>query len=256
MRTIVVADTDVGICKKTNQDSICVRTADTSIGHILMAVICDGMGGLAKGELASATVIREFIDWFENDLIRNVEKWSFSAMNDYWNEKIQVINDKISDYAEKNHVQMGTTVTAFITMNYDYMVIHVGDTRVYSINDEGVEQFTEDQTLVWREVKRGMLKPEMIETDPRRNVLLQCVGASKYVVPEMKFGRISTDQTYMICSDGFRHVISQQEISRFLGPKNNDDFEKMKNNARYLIETVKSRRERDNISVVLIKYLP
>ena len=57
--------TDVGIRKKTNQDSALIETADTDEGRVSLAVVCDGMGGLAMGEVASAVLIRAFSDWFE-----------------------------------------------------------------------------------------------------------------------------------------------------------------------------------------------
>lgn len=60
MHFTVAAETDVGTTKEINQDSILVRHGKYSEGEVLMAVICDGMGGLDKGELASATVIRAF----------------------------------------------------------------------------------------------------------------------------------------------------------------------------------------------------
>ena len=60
----VTADTDIGTVKATNQDSICVFHADSVRGEIVMAIVCDGMGGLAKGELASASVIRAFENGF------------------------------------------------------------------------------------------------------------------------------------------------------------------------------------------------
>lgn len=254
MKTIVVADTDVGIVKKTNQDSLCIRTADTKIGHVAMVVVCDGMGGLSKGELASATVVREFAAWFENDFIKSIATWSFSRLSDFWNDKIKEINEKISEYGERNRVQLGTTVTALISINDEYMIFHVGDSRVYRVSDDEIEQLTEDQTLVWREVKAGRLAPEQVESDPRRNILLQCVGASRTVVPEIKFGRVQADSNYVICSDGFRHVITPQEISSMLSPVVSYDDGSMKCNIRSLIETVKSRKERDNITAVLIKF--
>ena len=254
MKTIVVADTDVGIVKKTNQDSLCIRTADTKIGHVAMVVVCDGMGGLAKGELASATVVREFASWFENDFIQTIETWSFAKLSEFWNNRIKEINEKISDYGQKNNVKLGTTVTAFISINDEYMIFHVGVTRVYRISDDVNEQLTEDQTLVWREVKLGNLLPEQIETDPRRNILLQCVGASRTVVPEIKFGRIQFDSNYVVCSDGFRHVITPQEICSMMSPIVSNNESSMKCNIRSLIETVKSRKERDNITAVLIKF--
>ena len=68
MRYTVVAETDIGIRKNINQDSVLVKHAETELGEILLAVVCDGMGGLDKGELASATVIRSFATWFEQEL--------------------------------------------------------------------------------------------------------------------------------------------------------------------------------------------
>ena len=67
MKFLTAIQTDVGIRKKTNQDSVLVMEADTELGNVLFSVVCDGMGGLAKGEVASATVIREFARWFESD---------------------------------------------------------------------------------------------------------------------------------------------------------------------------------------------
>ena len=68
MRFEAIADTDIGISKTTNQDSLIIKHGKSDRGEILMAIICDGMGGLAKGELASAAVIREFAKWFEEEL--------------------------------------------------------------------------------------------------------------------------------------------------------------------------------------------
>ena len=68
MHYIAIGDTDKGIIKKTNQDSLLIKHGKSEKGEILLAIICDGMGGLEKGELASATVIREFTNWFDNNL--------------------------------------------------------------------------------------------------------------------------------------------------------------------------------------------
>ena len=68
MKYTVAADTDMGIKKSVNQDSVLVKHAETELGEIVLTVVCDGMGGLDKGELASATVIRGFANWFEQEL--------------------------------------------------------------------------------------------------------------------------------------------------------------------------------------------
>ena len=68
MSCLLVVHSDIGIKKSTNQDSVLAVKADTDMGEISLIVVCDGMGGFAKGELASATVIRALNDWFANRL--------------------------------------------------------------------------------------------------------------------------------------------------------------------------------------------
>ena len=65
MGFLSIAHSDVGIKKNTNQDSVLIKEAMTDYGEVLLAVVCDGMGGLAKGEVASAALIRAFSSWFE-----------------------------------------------------------------------------------------------------------------------------------------------------------------------------------------------
>ena len=68
MSCLLVVHSDIGIKKSTNQDSVLAVKADTDMGEISLVAVCDGMGGFAKGELASATVIRALNDWFANRL--------------------------------------------------------------------------------------------------------------------------------------------------------------------------------------------
>ena len=69
MNYLIAAQTDIGPVKKTNQDSYCIQTARSKrYGNLLFAVVCDGMGGLKKGEVASATVVARFTDWFAQSL--------------------------------------------------------------------------------------------------------------------------------------------------------------------------------------------
>ena len=97
------------------------------------------------------------------------------------------------------------------------------------------------------------LTPEEAETDSRRSVLLQCIGASDDVYPDMFFGDTKVNATYMLCSDGFRHEITNEEIYASLNPGVMLDADGMKRNMQSLIELNKQRQERDNISVVTIR---
>lgn len=252
MRFIATADSDIGIAKTTNQDSALLKHASTDIGEVLMAIICDGMGGLSKGELASATVIRAFEKWFYEELPVELENVDLNVIGSKWALKLKELNGEILEYSQSNNgAGMGTTFTGVLFVDKQYVVVHVGDTRLYKI-DSKLRQLTEDQTFVQREVKRGTLTLEQAKTDKRRNMLLQCVGASKVVEPVVMIGKTEVG-AYMLCSDGFRHRITTEEIYESLNPANLTNKETMHNHVRYLIEQDKARGEKDNISAVLIR---
>lgn len=253
MNFIVSATTDIGLTKQTNQDSFNVRVFSTKCGKMVFAVLCDGMGGLAKGEVASASLVRAFCKWAENRLPVLCERGiADSDIRAEWDEIVTTYNEKIKAYAASWYTNMGTTVTAILLTQSRYYIINVGDTRAYEIAG-GVTVLTKDQTLVAQEVELGRMTPEEAENDPRRSVLLQCVGASDQVCPDFFFGEPKMDAVYMLCSDGFRHEISEEEIYQYLNPGVMLDADGMKRNMDALIEINKQRQERDNISVVSIR---
>lgn len=254
MEYIAAYHTDVGITKKTNQDSLAIKVVETKNGNVAFGIVCDGMGGLSKGELASKEVILAFCDWFDNTLIDDIEGGLFSESRliEQWNNIIQQQNKKLGAYGEQNHLQLGTTVSALLIYQDQYYIAHVGDSRVYELSNR-VRQLTHDQTFIAREIAAGRMTPEQAKTDPRRSVLLQCVGASPVVQPEFTKGDVFRNAVYMLCSDGFRHQISEDEMLEKIGPAGAGDEEKMKYGCIYLTELVKNRRESDNISVALIR---
>lgn len=253
MRYLGSASTETGIFKKTNQDSVCIKIAKFSGNiNVAMAVLCDGMGGLEKGELASATVIRRCSDWFEKELPREVHSYSWQKLSVKWTSIVKEQNNKIREYGKRIGVNLGTTFTLLLIIEDKYMIIHVGDTRVYEIADS-IKQLTEDQTFINREIKAGRMTIQEAASHPKRNMLLQCVGASREVNPEIRFGNVALNTVYMLCSDGFRHVISEGEIFAEFNPENVNSIEAMKQSSGYLIDVVKKRNERDNITVALLK---
>lgn len=251
MRFIATADTDVGISKDTNQDSILIKHASTDSGEVLMAVICDGMGGLSKGELASATVIRAFDKWFNEELPYELETMDMQVVAGKWSHLLKDLNLKILEYSRKYGDSLGTTFSGILFYGEQYVIVHVGDTRIYQIGSS-MNQLTTDQTFIAREVSNGTITPEQAKKDKRRNMLLQCIGASKIVEPQIIRG-IAEPGAYMLCSDGFRHEITEEEMYNMLKPNRLKDSDEMHNNTKYLIEQVKKRQEKDNISVILIK---
>lgn len=253
MNYIATAYSDVGIKKATNQDSLSLQMADTEYGRVTLAVLCDGMGGLAKGELASATLIRRFSDWFASEFPQMLyQSFDEQQVKNAWENMIFDVNRKLSDYSSLNHLTMGTTIVALLVVDNRYFIISVGDSRVYLL-DDNIYQLTKDQTFVQREIDMGRMTPEQAQFDSRRNVLLQCVGASQNIEPYFYSGTVNPNSLFLLCSDGFRHVITPAEIYNALNPSNMYSEEVMYENARYLVELNKNRQEEDNISVVLVK---
>ena len=253
MNYFASASTDVGIVKKTNQDSVCVKIAQfDGYGQVAMGVICDGMGGLAKGELASATVIRRFCNWFKNELPKRMASFSWNRVSEEWVRILREQNEKLLQYGMTVGANLGTTLSGILIVSGKYMIVHVGDSRVYEIYND-LKQLTEDQTYIHREIKAGRMTPEEAAVNPKRNMLLQCVGASREVNPEVTFGSVQPNTVYMLCSDGFRHVLTEKEIYSFFNPGVINSIDTMKKNSDCLIDIVKKRNERDNITVALLK---
>lgn len=243
---------ETGTTKRVNQDSLCIKHARTPEGEIVLAVICDGMGGLSKGELASATVIRGFADWFGRELPALVRSHETEGVPKQWTRLIQEQNQKLWEYGKANQVELGTTLTAMLMFEQGkYFIAQVGDTRAYELGTQ-ITQLTEDQSYVAREVKRGNMTPEQARIDSRRNVLLQCIGASTQVMPDITQGNVKTGNSYLLCSDGFRHELSEEEILREVGRGDVSDSTAITRLLTGMVHLNEERGEKDNISALLI----
>ena len=245
------ADTDIGINKTTNQDSMLIKHATYENEEILLAIICDGMGGLAKGELASATVIRTFSDWFKNSLPFELEDVDVQIISEKWTLMLKELNARIMEYGKLIGENLGTTFSGMLMVGNKYLILHVGDSRIYYIGRD-ILQLTTDQTFVEREVALGKMTPEEARTDKRRNLLLQCIGASPIVNPQIINGQIENGVN-MLCSDGFRHTITENEMLKAFQFDVLKSKSLMHDQAKQMIELAKLRNEKDNISVLLIK---
>lgn len=252
MKYIAACDTDVGITKKINQDSVCVKIAETNTGTAALIMVCDGMGGLSMGELASAEVVRSFSDWFDTELPFELPDWDWQTAAHNVISRLRRLNALLVNYGASNNLQLGTTATGMIAVNSEYMTFHVGDSRIYKISDK-LSQITDDHTFVNRAVKMGRMTPQEALTDPRRNALVQCIGVMGEIAPEIRLGTLEKDVTYMVCSDGFRHVLTEKELFEELSAKNTATKKHMQSKMRELIETVKKREESDNITVALFR---
>ncbi len=253
MNYIISANTDIGTSKSTNQDSLSVKVIQTTVGKMVFAILCDGMGGLDKGEVASASVIRAFDNWVYNKLPQlSTVPLDSNTIKTQWEKILLEQNETIKGYGARQGVRLGTTAVVMLLTDTDYYIMNVGDSRAYEIADD-LNQLTNDQTFVAREVALGNMTPEQARVDKRRSVLLQCIGASEEVYPDFFTGTTIQNATYMLCSDGFRHVITPKEIFAKFQPGVLLNDSAMNQNTLDLIELNKQRNERDNISVVLVR---
>lgn len=254
MKFIVSASTDIGISRPTNQDSLSLKVLDTKQGYMVFAILCDGMGGLTKGELASADVVLAFEDWVRLELPVLSENDIDEIIFEQWKDIVVAENLKFNEYYMSHGEKLGTTaVTMLITPKYCY-VMNVGDSRAYEINMNGIRQITQDHTFGNRELLAGRMTRQQVESDSRKNKLTECVGGSSVdVKPDFFKFKVQKNSIYLLCSDGFVHKITSEEMYSMFNPHNVRDKEKLNQTCIDAIELNKSRREKDNITVAVIR---
>ena len=253
MKYLITAHTDVGIWKDTNQDSLLAVKAAYYDQEIVFAVVCDGMGGLDKGEVASASVIQAYLRWFEKDFPETLRKgFEKRALFKTWENIATEMNSKIGAYGDEKSLTLGTTITAMLFYGSDYYIMNVGDSRAYKISEK-TTVLTKDHTFVQREYEKGRMTYEETLNHPQRNVLLQCIGASETVEPDFFVGRVNPCEVYLICSDGFRHIITEEEMREYFDPEKCNTEGILRQSAQALTELNMQRKETDNISVVVVR---
>lgn len=249
------AATDIGTAKKTNQDSLLIKIGNCSENNVALAILCDGMGGLDKGEIASAYVVDEFNKWItERFPIIIDEKDCLEKVKTDWNNMLVEMNYNLNLYGKRNKIHIGTTLAGLLIINDKCLIVNVGDSRTYLLNHT-IEQISEDQSLIAREIKLGRINKEQALTDPRRNILLQCIGVTKDINPEFYEKTVNIDDEYLLCSDGFIHMVSEEEIFEMLSPDNIFDESDINTILEKIIKINIERNETDNITAALIKII-
>lgn len=252
------AYTDKGIKKEVNQDALIIKQARTEKrGKVCFACLCDGMGGLSLGEVASSSFIDRMERWFNEDLpsvlsptditvrldCAEDDNDCFKQIQSQWNQIVQQMNYKLKKYGEEKGLKLGTTAVAIFFMSGKYITMSVGDTRAYCIEGSKVSQITHDHSYVQRQIDLGYMTKSEAETSKQKSVLLQCIGASEKVIPDFYTGE-ADGKTFFMCSDGLWRKLSDAEIIKYL-----DKAEGIKS----LAEIVKQRGETDNISGLMVK---
>ena len=255
MQYVYGVATDVGNRKKINQDAILVETAETQKGDVLFAIVCDGMGGLASGEKASEEVIAIFEEWFEQELpeilSRKVEGVLMEYIKHSISKTVDIADAKVSKIGTDIDAECGTTAAILLIIENKWLVMNIGDSRIYRIHHDEINQVTKDHSYVQREIDKGQMTEEEAEKSPMRSVLLQCIGAGDMVVPDWFSGTVSSGDSFLLCSDGFRHKLKKEEMKKRLSVLDTEDL--ITEELLRCIDDIKEAKERDNITVAFIR---
>lgn len=253
MEFLIAGNSDVGTVRRVNQDSLMLKKLDTVCGKLAFACVCDGMGGLQSGEVASATVLCGFASWIDTRLpllLRGGLKRD--AVFSDWGNVVFYCNERIQRYGAENGIRLGTTLTALLLTEKEYFLVNIGDTRAYEISCKGTRLLTRDHSFVQQETDAGRMTPEQAAVSPDRSILTRCVGGRPEAEPDFYHGRTRRDTSYLLCSDGFRHELTVKDMQNAFASGISSE-EELSARELELIELNKQRGETDNISVAVIR---
>ena len=149
---------------------------------------------------------------------------------------------------------LGTTAVCFLLIGTDFLLMNVGDSRLYKTTDthEGIRQLTHDHSLVQRQIDSGQITDVEARDSNYKSVLLQCIGASPEVEPDFFFGNVTRDSNYLLCTDGFWRRLALDELEEVFSPQVCNSDEEAEARIGRMIDEVKRRGEEDNISAILV----
>ncbi len=243
--------TDVGRKRSENEDAFVV---DPDLG---LYVVCDGMGGHASGEVASAMTTEEMHAFFasreggDHSLPYSGEPGATMGELTLSNA-IQHANDKVyvAGMRDSKLEGMGTTVVSIAEWGEQLILAHVGDSRIYRLRDNKLEQVTRDHSLLNHKIDLGELTTqEQIDNFKHGNVIVRAIGLKDYVRPETQVQERVRGDVYLLCSDGLSDMVDDWSIENVL-EANLDDLEEA---SRILIRMANDRGGKDNITAVLVR---
>lgn len=232
--------TDVGKVRQKNEDA--VMTLFNSRNDIFICAVADGMGGHKGGGTASSTAL--------NILRKKLIKLDGKTLEEYvksLEEIIANINDEILKQSNKddNLKGMGTTITVCIVFKMKMVVFHIGDSRVYTVSNDGITQITKDHSLVQKLVDEGKITKDEAAVHPNRNILLKALGSNEKLTPDVKEIVLEKPLKVLMCTDGLTSLVTDKEIEDIV--KNNSCDAA----ADALIIAANTAGGLDNISVIV-----
>ena len=208
-------------------------------------VVCDGVGGSEKGEVASGTVCRA-IGRFMSDV-----DFSCDFTNDAFHQLLDASYDALDKAANRENKEMATTMTFVCFHAGGCTMAHIGDSRIYQIRpSEGILYRSDDHSLVNSMVRNGMITPEEAQEHPQRNVItrfMEPVDAdqNRCMATVMRTMDVRSGDYFLLCTDGVLHCISDDLLLQIL---TGDESDEMK--MRQLAEL--SKESEDNNTAWLI----
>ena len=231
--------TDVGRVREVNEDSFVMLPA--------VAVVADGMGGHASGDVASALAVGTFQSRFAHVAPR---------LDDVL-DAVYAANSAITSEADRNPEKqgMGTTLTGVALLEGEgtphWLVFNVGDSRVYRISAAGVAQMTIDHSEVAGMVEAGMITPDEARVHPLRNVITRSLGTYPAPDADTWMLEVAPDDIFLLCSDGLTGELEDHEILEIaattLGVGGSID-----NLAQRLVDAAVAAGGRDNVTAVTL----
>lgn len=220
----------VGRIRSSNEDSVHPTSAGT--GDELLAVVADGMGGAAAGEVASATALDAVLA-ADTDIAERVR----SA-----NRAVHALAT-----AKRELAGMGTTVTAVrLSSDGTARFGHVGDSRAYLLRDGELRQLTADHTVVAEWMAAGAITSDEAKTHPRRGMLTRSVGVAPEVVVDTFTEHLQPGDRLLLCSDGLNGMVGDDDIAAVLGQGDPEVA------VWGLIEAANSAGGHDNVTTLVI----
>ena len=233
--------TDIGKVRVSNEDQAIALT--NASGNVLL-VVCDGMGGQNKGDLASSLAVHTIMTSFKSR--KGFMNAYFGKM---WVSKaIREANKSIYEQSQSNpnYRGMGTTVTLLLIIKDVAILGHVGDSRCYFLkNHHDLVQMSEDQTYVNYLLRTGQITAEEALTHPKRHVLMNALGIYPSASVDIKTFPYLNEEV-LLCSDGLYNNVPFDNIAAIV--KGNDTIEQKVNE---LIAIGNKNGGSDNIAVVL-----
>ena len=234
--------TDPGNLRPQNQDAY--ETLILGYDRALL-VVCDGMGGARAGNVASELAVKAFSDHIRasHKGVSGAER-IFSLLREALARANRAVYEKAQ--SSEDYAGMGTTLVATLIVKNTAYLINVGDSRAYHFSQNGVQQITQDHSLVQMMVLRGELTPEQAKNFPGKNLITRAVGTESEVEGDVFTQELRKDECLLLCSDGLSNEMADQEMLFEVahGQRRSDCCQR-------LMHIAKHRGAPDNVTLVL-----